>query len=144
MLAEEGERRGHLLEGPHRLTRYQERSLRASQRLDPKILAGARSALVEYRARVDRYFRDYDVLVTPATATTAFELGHRPTTIAGRRVGAALGGIPRSRLPSTSPGIPRWCSRRGSWTAYRPPSRWSDGTGPTFTCCRSRSDSKRS
>ena len=94
VLAEEGERRGHLLDGPHRLTRYQERSLRAAEQLDPEAVAGARSALVEYRARVDRYFRDYDVLVTPATATTAFELGHRPTNIAGRRVGRLWGPFP--------------------------------------------------
>ena len=106
VLAEEGERRGHLLDGPHRLTRYQERSLRAAEQLDPEAVAGARSALVEYRARVDRYFRDYVVIVTPATATTAFELGCRPTTIAGRRVGR-LWGHSRSRLPSMSPGIPQ-------------------------------------
>ena len=94
VLAEEGERRRHLLDGPHRLTRYQERSLRAAEQLDPEAVAGARSALVEYRARVERYFRDYDVLVTPATATTAFELGHRPTNIAGRRVGRLWGAFP--------------------------------------------------
>ena len=94
VLAEEGERRGHLLDGPHRLTRYQERSLRAAEQLDPEAVAGARSALVEYRARVDRYFRDYDVIVTPATATNAFELGSRPTTIAGRQVGRLWGPFP--------------------------------------------------
>ena len=94
VLAEEGERRGHLLDGPHQLTRYQERSLRAAERLDPKTLARARSGLAEYRARVDRYFRDYDVIVTPATATTAFPLGCRPTTIAGRPVGWLWGAFP--------------------------------------------------
>ena len=94
VLAEEGERRGHLLDGPHRLTTYQERSLRAAGRLDPEVLAGARSALVEYRARVDRHFRDYDVIVTPATATAAFELGRRPTTIAGRGVDRLWGAFP--------------------------------------------------
>ena len=43
---------------------------------------------------MDRYFCDYDVIVTPATATPAFELGCRPTTIAGRRVGRLWGAFP--------------------------------------------------
>ena len=94
VLAEEGERRGHLLDGPHQLTTYQERSLRAARRLDQETLAKAHAALSEYRARVDRHFCDYDVIVTPATATTAFELGCRPTTIAGRRVGRLWGAFP--------------------------------------------------
>ena len=94
VLAEEGERRGHLLRGPHRLTTYQERSLRAAEQLDPETLHDARSALAQYRARVDRYFRDHDVIATPATATPAFELGRRPETIAGRRVGRLWGAFP--------------------------------------------------
>jgi len=94
VLAEEGERRGHLLDGPYELTTYQKQSLRAALRLSPQILAGARSALAEYRQRVDRYFRDYDVIVTPATATTAFEVGRRPEAIAGRRVARLWGAFP--------------------------------------------------
>ena len=94
VLAEEGERRGHLLHGPHRLTTYQERTLRAAGQLDPETIREARSALAQYRARVDRYFRDHDVIATPATATPAFELGRRPKTIAGRRVGRLWGAFP--------------------------------------------------
>ncbi|MDE0438617.1 MAG: amidase [bacterium] len=94
VLAEEGERRGHLLSGPHRLTTYQERSLRAAAQLDPETIREARSALAHYRARVDRCFRDHDVIATPATATPAFELGRRPKTIAGRRVGRLWGAFP--------------------------------------------------
>ena len=96
VLAEEGERRGHLLDGPHRLTTYQERSLTAARRLDRETVTDAFSALQEYRARVDGYFGDYDVIVTPATATTAFELGRRPATVAGRRVGRLWGAFPFS------------------------------------------------
>ena len=96
VLAEEGQRRGHLLNGSHRLTGYQERSLKAARRLDRQTLARARSGLAGYRARVDRHFGDHDVIVTPATATTAFELGRRPTTIAGRRVGWLWGAFPFS------------------------------------------------
>ena len=94
VLAEEGERRGHLLDGPYELTNYQRQSLLAARRLSPQTLAGARSALAEYRRRVDRYFRDYDVIVTPATATTAFEVGRRPEAIAGRRVARLWGAFP--------------------------------------------------
>ncbi|MDE0187661.1 MAG: amidase [bacterium] len=94
VLAEEGERRGRLLDGPHRLTTYQERSLRAAGRLTQKTIAKAFSDLAEFRVRVDGYFRDYDVIITPATATTAFALGCRPTTIAGRRVGRLWGAFP--------------------------------------------------
>ena len=94
VLAEEGERRGHLLRGPHELTRYHRRSLMAAEQLDPGVLTAARSALARYRERVDRYFCDYDVIVTPATATTAFELGCRPTAIAGEPVSKLWGAFP--------------------------------------------------
>ena len=94
VLAEEGQRRGHLLDGPHELTRYQRRSLQAAAGLDPAVLAGARSAQEGYRQRVDRHFRDYDVIATPATATTAFELGRRPVAVAGRPVKRLWGAFP--------------------------------------------------
>ena len=94
VLTEEGERRGHLLGGPHELTWYHRRSLAAAAQLDPGVLMAARSALVQYRERVDRYFCDYDVIVTPATATTAFALGCRPTAIAGEPVARLWGAFP--------------------------------------------------
>ena len=94
VLAEEGERRGHLLRGPHELTWYHRRSLMAAEQLDPAVVAAARVALARYRERVDRHFRDYDVIVTPATATTAFELGCRPETISGEPVPRLWGAFP--------------------------------------------------
>ena len=94
VLAEESERRGHLLDGPHDLTKYQRRSLRAAEQLDPGAIAAAHSGLADYRERVDRYFSDYDVVATPATATTAFEVGCRPTTIDGREVARLWGAFP--------------------------------------------------
>ncbi len=94
VLAEEGERRGHLLRGPHELTWYQRRSLMAAEQLDQRVLAAARSALAQYRKRVDRYFRNYDVIATPATATTAFELGCRPRAIDGEPVDRLWGAFP--------------------------------------------------
>ena len=38
----------------------------------------------KYRAYADQFFREYDLLLTPSTATTAFEIGKLPTTIGGR------------------------------------------------------------
>ena len=43
---------------------------------------------------MDRHFRDYDVIATPATATTAFELGRRPVAVAGRPVKRLWGAFP--------------------------------------------------
>ena len=94
VLAEEGERRGHLLQGPHELTWYHRQSLMAAELLDPDVVAAARSALADYRERVDRYFRDHDVIVTPATATTAFDLGCRPRAIGGEPVARLWGAFP--------------------------------------------------
>ena len=94
VLAEEGERRGHLLRGPHELTWYHRRSLIAAEQLDAGVLEAARSDLAAYRKRVDGYFSDYDVIATPATATTAFQLGRRPEIIAGERVARLWGAFP--------------------------------------------------
>ena len=94
VLADEGERRGHLLGGPHELTWYCRRSLEAAERLDPAVVSAARAALAAYRERVDRWFGDYDVIATPATATTAFELGCRPAAIAGEPVSKLWGAFP--------------------------------------------------
>ena len=94
VLAEEGERRGHLLRGPHELTWYHRRSLMAAEKLDPGVLAAARSTLEQYRERVNRYFCEYDMIATPATATTAFELRHRPRVINGEPVARLWGAFP--------------------------------------------------
>ena len=94
VLAEEGARRGHLLEGAHPLTRYERRSLEASRELAPATVREARSAMAAYRERIDAYFEIFDVLVTPATATPAFDVGRRPDMIAGRRVGRLWGAFP--------------------------------------------------
>ena len=94
VLADEGERRGHLLSEPHELTWYCRRSLEAAERLDPAVVSAARVALAAYRGRVDRWFGDYDLIATPATATTAFELGCRPAAIGGEPVSKLWGAFP--------------------------------------------------
>ena len=94
VLAEEGERRGHLLRGPHELTWYQKRSLQAAEHLDPAVVAAARAALDGYRERVGRGFAGFDVIATPATAMTAFEHGQRPAVIGGETVARLWGAFP--------------------------------------------------
>ena len=94
VLAEEGERRGDLLDGPHELTWYCRQSLAAAQRQDSGAVASARAAHAQYVERVNRCFCEYDVIATPATATTAFELGRRPSFIAGERVSRLWGAFP--------------------------------------------------
>ena len=94
VLAEEGARRGHLLESAHPLTHYERRSLEVARQLAPVTVRAARSAMAVYRERVDAYFDTFDVLVTPATATPAFDVGRRPDLIAGRRVGRLWGAFP--------------------------------------------------
>jgi len=94
VLAEEGERRGHLLGGPHELSWYCRRSLEAAEQLDPAVVSAARSDLAAYRQRAEGWFGDYDVIATPATATTAFELGCRPAAIAGEPVSKLWGAFP--------------------------------------------------
>ena len=94
VLAEEGERRGHLLGGAHELTWYNQRSLTAAGQLAPRGVEGARGALAADRQRVDRCFDDHDVVVTPATATAAFELGCRPEIVEGQRVSRLWGAFP--------------------------------------------------
>ena len=66
----------------------------AAEKLDPGVLAAARSALAQYRERVNRYFCEYDIIATPATATTAFELRHRPRAINGEPVARLWGAFP--------------------------------------------------
>ncbi len=94
LLAEEGTRRGHLLDGPHQLTDYQHRTLEAARSLDPDAVTRAETAQADYRRQVDAAFDDCDVLALPSTATTAFELGVRPTEIEGRKVPWLWGAFP--------------------------------------------------
>jgi len=94
VLAEEGARRGHLLHREHALTDYERLSLEAALNLEEAIVTKARAAQPSYRDRIDRHFDTYDVLATPATATPAFELGHRPNSIEGQRVARLWGAFP--------------------------------------------------
>ncbi len=94
VLAEEGERRGRLLDGEHALTRYVRRSLEEARRLQPEVVEEATRNLEAYRERVNCHFDTYDVLVTPGTAATAFRIGQRPDSIDGHPVSRLWGAFP--------------------------------------------------
>lgn len=52
-----------------------------------------------FRAEVNRLFEEFDLLITPATATTAFPIGQPPTEIGGQKVEADW----RSFMPFSIP-----------------------------------------
>lgn len=57
-----------------------------AERISPADVARALNARHVFRARVERIFHNFDLLITPATATTAFPMSDPPDTIGGRSV----------------------------------------------------------
>jgi len=95
VLDDENRERGHLLRWlEDKLTDYEVATLRAAQRVNVEAVSNAEHRLPEFRQRVDDVFADVDVLLTPVVATTAFEIGHRPTLIDGRAVDRLWGAFP--------------------------------------------------
>ncbi|MBT3215100.1 MAG: amidase [Deltaproteobacteria bacterium] len=99
VLAEEYRERGHLLEPAteHRLTSYERKSLQAGKKImegNPQAVKNACNAHREYQQRLQEYFKKFDLIITPATATTAFPLGKRPLMIDGQQVNWLWGAVP--------------------------------------------------
>jgi Asp-tRNA(Asn)/Glu-tRNA(Gln) amidotransferase A subunit family amidase len=95
VLEEEGRLRGHLLQDYREmLTHYELASLEAAASLDAATVVGAREQHKRFQARLDSFFRAYDVIVTPTTSVPAFPVGERPRNIAGERVDALWGPFP--------------------------------------------------
>jgi enoyl-CoA hydratase/carnithine racemase len=94
VLADEWEHRGHLLADGDALTGYARRSIQAAARITDADVDAARRRMAEFRARIDGLFADYDLIVTPATAATAFPIGERPGQIDGQDVDALWGPFP--------------------------------------------------
>lgn len=95
VLAVEHQERGELLErGADKLTDYERETLIAAAALSADDVDRARSELMAYRHRIDTFFEGFDAIVTPATATTAFSLGQRPTVVDGRAVSELWGAFP--------------------------------------------------
>ncbi|MCS5621999.1 MAG: amidase family protein, partial [Nitrospinaceae bacterium] len=102
VLAEEYRERGPLLEQASacRLSDYESKSLKAGQKITeentqaPSAVENARKAHQEYRQRLQQIFNNFDLIVTPVTATTAFPIGQRPYTIDGQQVNWLWGAVP--------------------------------------------------
>lgn len=95
VLDDENRERGHLLRWlEDKLTDYELATLRAARRVSIEAVANAEQMLPVFRERIDDVFSNVDVLLTPAVATTAFEIGHRPTHIDGRPVRMLWGAFP--------------------------------------------------
>ena len=71
-----------------------ERALLAKVRQAAESLCGLGHRLEAVDLQLEGWEEIFDVLVTPATATPAFETGRRPDMIAGRRVGRLWGAFP--------------------------------------------------
>lgn len=95
VLADEWEHRGHLLaEDADALTRYARKSIQAAERVSAADVEQARGHMAAFRSRIDALFAEYDLVVTPTVATTAFPMGERPATIDGQPVDALWGPFP--------------------------------------------------
>lgn len=95
VLEDEHRERGHLLQlCPEQLTSYERASLRAAEKLSPSDVRQARERLPAFRYRVDAFFDDWDIMLTPATAVPAFPLGERPAEIGGQPVHWLWGAFP--------------------------------------------------
>jgi Asp-tRNA(Asn)/Glu-tRNA(Gln) amidotransferase A subunit family amidase len=95
VLSDEWRYRRHLLdEHADQLTDYARRSIEAGGQLGSADLRAARALKAEVRRRVASLFDDYDLIVTPTTACTAFPIGNRPREIDGQRVESLWGPFP--------------------------------------------------
>ena len=95
VLHNEYRERAHLLdESPDILTGYERRSLEIARELAGEDIAKARRRHVEYSRRMQTLFDNFDLIITPTTAVTAFPVGRRPTEIDSRDVHWLWGAFP--------------------------------------------------
>ncbi len=86
---------GHLLEDhADDLVKYVKSTLEYGQKVTGAEYAKAMRALWQFQSKMEDFFEDYDLLLTPATAVPAFPVGERPTMIGGREVGKLWGFTP--------------------------------------------------
>ena len=85
----------HLMEG-HRddFTDYGLYALDNAARLTAADLSRALLQVDQLRRRMEMFFDDYDLLLTPTMAVPAFPVNQRPTEIAGRKVETFWGYLP--------------------------------------------------
>ncbi len=97
---------GHFLdEDKTELTEYQLATLEAALNVRDTDIAKAKEDLIGYRARFDAYLTEFDVVLTPTNAVTAFEIGNRPAQINGQPVSELWGAFPFTS-PFNVAGVP--------------------------------------
>ncbi len=95
VLHNEYRERAHLLEeSADILTGYERRSLEMARELSAEDIENARRLHAEYRRRIQTLFDDFDLIITPTTAVTAFPVGKRPAEIDSRDVHWLWGAFP--------------------------------------------------
>lgn len=95
VLAEEHRERGHLLDqAAGSLSDYERKFLEAARAITAADIEKARAAHHAYRKKIAALFKDYDAIVTPTTAVTAFPLNERPREISGEPVSWLWGAFP--------------------------------------------------
>ena len=86
---------GHLLDSSaHLLTDYFRIGLEMGVRVQGRHLAQALRDREWHRAKLDNFFRSYDLLLTPSTAVTAFPIEQFPSIIGERQVDPGWGFSP--------------------------------------------------
>ncbi len=106
VLADEWRFRRELLdEHADQLTVYARRGIEAGALVTPADVDAARVRMGEIRRRVTAFFDDYDLIITPTTACTAFPIGERQRDIDGQRVDPLWGPFPFT-APINVSGLP--------------------------------------
>jgi Asp-tRNA(Asn)/Glu-tRNA(Gln) amidotransferase A subunit family amidase len=95
VLAQEWRQRGTLLR-LHRelLTDHTVRTLEAGSKVTSRSIKEARAAAQSYSVNLDTFLMEYDALILPVTAVTAFAVGQRPRMIDGTPVDTLWGPFP--------------------------------------------------
>ncbi len=106
VLSDELRERGQYLDQDlGELTDYERVTLEAARNITQADIDRAQKMLTDYRARFDTYLDDFDAILTPTNAVTAFEIGNRPREIAGLRVSELWGAFPFTS-PFNVAGVP--------------------------------------
>ncbi len=79
---------------PDELMGYVKSTIEAGSRATGADYARAMAKLWKFRARMEDFFEEYDLLLTPTTAVPAYPIGSRPRDIMGQRVNKLWGATP--------------------------------------------------
>lgn len=79
---------------PDELMGYVKSTIEAGSRATGADYARAMSKLWKFRARMEDFFEEYDLLLLPTTAVPAYRIGERPREIMGHKVNKLWGASP--------------------------------------------------